>query len=220
MPVRNNSQRCPHCEKLTSQYFDDDGVLTCFVCRKAIHTSFKKFCQTCNRMVEFTSQSMMHGDSCNVCGDMVHGEPIPYTIVNEGESDDCESISIIPAWEIYRQHRGAESKFVHDLYYEFNFQFLNSQSKQVKMQAWQYVKACVRLLKEMNRWITWQDFEPDSEGWRAWWAEHPEDREDMAGHLNQSATMANRAQELMVKGMAPDDVREQIRKESISGGTF
>jgi hypothetical protein len=173
-------------------------------------------------MVEYEKQEVMHGDACVICGDIVHGQPIPYVQIEaeEPEEDDRETVSIIPARELYRQHRGAESVLIHGLYLEFNFQFLNSQSKQVKMQAWQYVKACVRLMKEMNRWITWKDFPVGSEAWDIWLEEHPEDREDMLAHREYHIAMAERAQELMAGGMAPEDAREKIRKEAISGGTF
>jgi hypothetical protein len=132
-------------------------------------------------------------------------------------------VCIVPAREIYKHNRNTSYWFISALYYEFNYTFINSKNKQTKMQAWQYVKACVKLLKEMNRWFAWQDFQPGTEAWREWWKVHPEDHDDMKAHVkNLQSPMtksltegAEIAQRLLAEGMAVDDVRE-----AVNNGTY
>jgi hypothetical protein len=131
---------------------------------------------------------------------------------NEEEPADLETVYMIPAREVYRLHRGADTFFISALYDEYKFQWLNTENADMKRQAWQYMKACVKLLKEGNMWFSWKDFEPGTSAWKTWWKENPEDQDDMAAftrHRNDKA--AQLTQVMLDNGESPEDVKEAIQ---------
>jgi hypothetical protein len=170
-------------------------------------------------MVPYHPQVIINGDTCTICGDVVIGLPIPYVTVGEKPGDEerreiREEVHLTPAREIYKQNRNTEYHFIAALYEEFSFQFHNSKSRQTKMQAWQFVKACAKILKEKNRWYSWQDFKPGSQAWKEWWKAHPEDQEDMLAYkVSRQLAIDDRtakAQAMMAHGVAPEDARKAV----------
>jgi len=194
MPVR--MQPCVHCgERNAPKYYDDDQILRCFICHKPAYGELRKYCSNCREMVFFRKTVKEH-DVCVSCGQTVYGQAVPYITLNESEHEhseqdddrhDCKEISMIPAREIYKQNRGTSLWFIQALHDEFCDKWRTTQDREVKMQAWQYIKATTKLLKERNAWLFWKDLTPGTSEWAQWWKEHPEHQEDMAAYSNHRA---------------------------------
>jgi hypothetical protein len=169
-------------------------------------------------MVDYHDSAVLHGDTCETCGDICTGMPVPYVIVDDEEgtqvfvdTEDVEAFHMLPAREIWKQQRGTSSWFIQALLEQYTEQWQNTESKEKKRQSWQYIKACVRCLKEMKSFFTWQDFEPGTEAWKQYWKEHPEEQEDMAAHTRyRNEKVQDLAAKMLDQGESPEDVKEAI----------
>jgi len=118
-------------------------------------------------------------------------------------------IEIITATAIYYTEQDDISLWNIKVYYDI-WRELMSEAKDEKdytgqVQAWQYVKAYIQMLKDRNHWDKeygrpkygplFMELDPESDNWVDYYIRHPEEQEDM-NEFNKMHILRKRAKEV------------------------
>lgn len=104
--------------------------------------------------------------------------------------NNMEEIEIITATAVYcTEPEDVATWYLKEIYYTFRDILDSRESVEIRIQAWQYVKAYTKLLKERLHWDSkngrpafgpyWMELETDSDEWLSYYTRHPEDQTDM-----------------------------------------
>jgi hypothetical protein len=104
------------------------------------------------------------------------------------QKDYIEELDIMPAKRIYLEDRNSSLWHIRECFWIWREVMYREGEVSKKIQAWQYVKAYAKILKDKNQWdhnhgipldYEWKKLTPNTPRWIGYYMRHPEEQARM-----------------------------------------